>query len=749
MSYAEYPCGMCSAEVKDDSIECSLCQKWIHRICAKLSIEQLNCKSNNNNDWYCANCKDIFPFHNINNIDFRFTNTNQNLDEKLLKIYEKCTKLNFEPFNISNYNYCDFENEIDPNNNFYKNVSRNCKYLMVNECNCGQTINKQISFIHFNARNIKVNFDKIENLINDINIKFDIIAISETWLEPGDSQDALLRLDGYTMSHMERENRKGGGVAIYVSNSLDYRVINCMSVRINGVMECVTVELCINKRKNIIVNCVYRTPGSDMQTFIDQIETVIKNVKNVKKSIFLCGDLNIDLLKYNDNTPTKNFVDMMFSLGLYPLLDKPTRITDHSATLIDNIFTNELDSKINSGLLISDISDHLPIFAVCKYPDINRISNQKYTLIRQTDKNCIDALKNELLLQNWNDVMGSTDVNIAYDNFIKTFVNLYDKHCPVKKICSNVNGNKIKPWFTTGLRNACKKKNNLYRKFLQCRTKSAEERYKVYKNKLTTILRNSEKIYYSTLLDKEKNNIKGTWKILNTIIRKGQHSSPLPDKFMSNGKTVTHKKDIANGFNDFFVNVGPNLAKDINIPNENTHVLDYLNSQNPESMFLASVEESEVINIVRNCKNKKSTGYDGIDMTIIKQVIYHIIKPFTHICNNSFENGVFPSKMKIAKVVPIFKAGDKSSFNNYRPISLLPQFSKIVEKLFNARLDAFLEKHDTLTSSQYGFRSNMSTSLALLELTEEITSALDHKKVPLVYLLTSKRPSTQSTMAYY
>ena len=224
--------------------------------------------------------------------------------------------------------------------------------------------------------------------------------------------------------------------------------------------------------------------------------------------------------------------------------------------------------------------------------------------------------------------MGSTDVNIAYDNFIKTFVNLYDKHCPVKKICSNVNGNKIKPWFTTGLRNACKKKNNLYRKFLQCRTKSAEERYKVYKNKLTTILRNSEKIYYSTLLDKEKNNIKGTWKILNTIIRKGQHSSPLPDKFMSNGKTVTHKKDIANGFNDFFVNVGPNLAKDINIPNENTHVLDYLKSQNPESMFLASVEESEVINIVRNCKNKKSTGYDGIDMTIIKQVIYHIIKPF-------------------------------------------------------------------------------------------------------------------------
>ena len=112
-------------------------------------------------------------------------------------------------------------------------------------------------------------------------------------------------------------------------------------------------------------------------------------------------------------------------------------------------------------------------------------------------------------------------------------------------------------------------------------------------------------MYYSTLLDKGKNNIKCTWKILNTIIRKGQQSSPLPDKFMSNGKTVTQKKDNANGFNDFFVNVDTSLAKYINIPNENTHVLDYLKSENHESMFLASVEESEVINIVRNCKNKK------------------------------------------------------------------------------------------------------------------------------------------------
>ena len=94
----------------------------------------------------------------------------------------------------------------------------------------------------------------------------------------------------------------------------------------------------------------------------------------------------------------------------------------------------------------------------------------------------------------------------------------------------------------------------------------------------------------------------------------------------------------------------------------------------------------------------------------------------------SFQTGVFPDKMKIAKVVPLFKSGEKNVFTNYRPTSLLPQFSKILEKLYNERMDTFLNKQDILGPSQYRFRSNMSTSQALLELIEEITSSLDNKK---------------------
>ncbi len=154
---------------------------------------------------------------------------------------------------------------------------------------------------------------------------------------------------------------------------------------------------------------------------------------------------------------------------------------------------------------------------------------------------------------------------------------------------------------------------------------------------------------------------------------------------------------------------------------------DNLVERNPSSMFLTAVEEKEIINIVNKCKYKTSTDCNEIDMKIVKKVIEGISEPLTYICYLSFQTGKFPDKMKIAKVVPLYKTGDKHHFTNYRPVSLLPQFSKILEKLFNSRLDKFTDKHKLLSDSQYGFRTNSSTSLALTESIEEITNAIDHK----------------------
>ena len=156
-------------------------------------------------------------------------------------------------------------------------------------------------------------------------------------------------------------------------------------------------------------------------------------------------------------------------------------------------------------------------------------------------------------------------------------------------------------------------------------------------------------------------------------------------------------------------------------------------------MFLSPVTEEEVIGIVRTCNSKTSTDSNGMSMAILKKTIQYITKPLTAIFNMSFESGIFPNSMKSSKIIPTFKSGSNVEFNNYRPISLLCQFSKILEKLYNKRLEKFIDKNKILSTSQYGFRTNMFTSRALIDLVEEISTSLDKKKYTLGVFIDFKK----------
>ena len=289
-----------------------------------------------------------------------------------------------------------------------------------------------------------------------------------------------------------------------------------------------------------------------------------------RKSMFICGDFNIDLMKYETHNGTKRFLDCMYGLGLYPLIDRPSRITNHSCTLIDNIFTNQINCSIRSGLLMNDITDHLPIFALCNYEIENKKSDPvKY--VRNLKNENVSLLIESLSQEMWNNVLQSDDVNVAYN-------------CPVKK--AHAKGIYKKPWITNGLKNACRKKNGLYRSFLRERTHTSEYRYKTYKNKLTSILRLAEKAYYSKMLLEKRGNIKETWAILNTVLGKQRKSVNYPTHLMQRDIHITSKENMANEFNTFFTNVGPNLANDITEPDENISIYDYLGESIEQSLFM-------------------------------------------------------------------------------------------------------------------------------------------------------------------
>lgn len=180
---------------------------------------------------------------------------------------------------------------------------------------------------------------------------------------------------GYEFIHMDRQNKGGGGVAFFVDCTLKFNVVENMSVALDNLFECITIEIDNGNNKNIIImSCIYRTPRSSIDLFSDQMEELL--ARRTHKTIFICGHFNIDLLNSSNHKMTENFNSTMHSMSLYPRITRPTRITAHSTTLIDNIFTNDISNSTKSGILISDISDHLPVFTVTE-ENLSQINVEK------------------------------------------------------------------------------------------------------------------------------------------------------------------------------------------------------------------------------------------------------------------------------------------------------------------------------------------------------------------------------------
>jgi len=227
------------------------------------------------------------------------------------------------------------------------------------------------------------------------------------------------------------------------------------------------------------------------------------------------------------------------------------------------------------------------------------------------------------------------------------------------------------------------KKNKLYRKFLQYPTPHNCDTYKQYKNKFTHILRIAKKNYYSYQLKESASNIKSTWNIINELLNNKKSSAKIPTNFIKDGISFTNPSEIANGFNDFFANVGRHLAEKIACTDGCP--IDPITGCFPAIGNFDPPTTREVLCIINNL-NYTAAGHDEIRAKLFKKLALTISEPLTHVLMLSLKSGVVPKDLKIGKVIPLFKARDPSLFNNYRPISILHCFSKVLEKLLYVRM---------------------------------------------------------------
>ena len=327
--------------------------------------------------------------------------------------------------------------------------------------------------------------------------------------------------------------------------------------------------------------------------------------------------------------------------------------------------------------------------------------------------------------------------NGVFDKFLQQLVKSIDMHAPLIKLSRKQVRLKRKPWITSGILKSIKTKQTMYKTHFVHGNASQKKQYKKYANKLTKIKFTAKQLYYQSELNSSNNNSQ-IWRVIKSLLSSQSAFSSYPHALNLGNILSTNPALISEKFNNHFSEIGKSLAKKINSSNSKVH-LSYLNDRVSSSLFLYPTTPIEIYNLLLGLKNSKSCGYDNISTYFLKIASKVLASPLSYLFNLSFQFGIFPDSLKIAKIIPIYKSGEKNDVSNYRPISILSPISKILEKLIHSRSTKFFEKNSVISSSQYGFRSNHSTHHALLDVLTSSYDNINHKKHTALLFLDLKK----------
>ena len=612
----------------------------------------------------------------------------------------------------------DFDPEINHINVLYPDINADgrCKYYTYNSFNTSVEVNKvDLTVLHLNICSIFNKHEDLINLLNEFNCQFDLVCITETWLKHDDPLDMVDML-GYKSFHLLR-NGRGGGVSIYVRSHISaHKVCNISCV--SDDIECLFLE-CSVGRLRVGMGCVYRPPRGNIEMFNNKLEECISSLSGYDECI-IAGDFNINIMKYEEETVPRDFLNLMSTLSLIPLVTRPTRISGNSSTIIDNIFVSRPDDVV-SGNIISSISDHLPNFVIHKnlIPVANDNNSSFSYSFRLLNEVTLNNLYLNLSLHNFSNILNSNDLHGAVREFSDVLLSYYNKHCPIKTKTISYKS-KIKPWISNNIREDIRRRQSFY--LLYKTGKMQKSTFNRFRNYVTLKIRTAKKVYYEQRFSDCRNDIKKTWNLVNAIVKPG-HSRETGSisKIIVDDTVICEPANIAEQLNNSFSSIGRSVAE--SCPNVG-NCSDWLTGNFPDSFFYQPVSPQEVNSIILSFKNKRSS-INLIPAHIYKHLSILISPILCILINKSVYAGEFPDSLKLARVVPIFKSGDKSDCKNYRPISILPYLSKVFEKVILKQLYSYFESKKILCPEQFGFRRGKSTLQSCVSFMQYLYNALD------------------------
>lgn len=395
------------------------------------------------------------------------------------------------------------------------------------------------------------------------------------------------------------------------------------------------------------------------------------------------------------------------------LIEDPTRITETSKTLIDVAFTTNADRIVTSGFFNCSINDHRLVYIVrrARIPrgEINTVRCRRFNNYSS------QTLADDLHSASWKNIDTSITINEAWMPFKRTFMKIADKHAPFMTM--RIRSSTL-PWLNENIRNLIKVRNFYHKKAQKSGFCNDWAIYRAIRNKVVSQIRYAKRNYYSNLVEENKNDSGKLWNAMKSAISSGTRSSQI----VVDGYNITEHKMLSSHLAPFFKTIIGNLRE--GLLRDSTYIIP-TQTRLPSSFKLSQIEPDFFKKHLKSLKVKKSTGVPGLQVRLLKDGSDAISEPLTLPMNRSLREGYLPDEWKHALVTPVCKAGHKSDPSNYRPLSVLPVFSKILERGVHKIVYDHLQLNNLLFPSQSGFRPLHSTSTCLTHVTNTLLENID------------------------
>ena len=613
----------------------------------------------------------------------------------------------------------------------------------------GNTTQKQLKILHWNlgAKLWKNKLEEVELLLDQY--KPDICLISEANLWAG-LEVHERELVGHKIILPDTMKSQGHArLVMVVRQELHVKVLHELMDNVNP---SIWVRIGGTKKNSLVIGGLYREHqqlGQNLGnlTWMEkkeiQEERWMKIIRqwqsagNMGKCIVL-GDLNLDYRKWHQPEQMHGDMVNMVQAGIEPMgfIQLITGITrswsQQMDSTLDHIWTNCNGRTLNFFNETRGISDHNVIGINFSLKDI-KVSGQNVT--RRKWKNFSEELFLEKLSAvNWDTLYNSVDPNLANTILEDNLVEILDQLAPMTTVQSRT---KYISWLTDSTKTLMRERDRAREIARTSQSPSDWNTYRQIRNKCTLSQKNERAQYLrDKYSDIEKSNDSSQLYSLTRQLLGWKQSGP-PVCLQKNGKTLRKQKEVAECQAEFYREKIKNIKN--NLPRVRTDPMRYLrkamqkwipSGRIPE-LIIKEVTEKDIIEIIGNFKNSRAFGHDTIDAKTVKIGVKYLANPIKFVVNLSLRTNTFPAKWKVAKVCPLLKAQELDSLNpkSYRPVCQLSIFSKITERTVQLQLLEHMESQGLLSSDQHGYRRHSSTTTALLQIMDIISTGADANNI--------------------